>query len=224
MKEKYSAYSNKVRQVTRMPGAFLKIKGKMDSRKGAGVCDETIHRWERKLAALESKEAIQAENRLFKPRKEASVILVRLYELEKVQKEFPDNIRNGTVESIRLQRKNTAKKMAAVVEVHNILQKLTVLIIISLMAVNILQKLTAINEMIINTDLILDERINKMRRGLEEKQYAYLSGIRAGKLKDYHYERKNEDDTARELYHNRHKELDVKIAKAIKLTGEEDVA
>ncbi len=207
MKEKYSAYSNKVRQVTRMPGAFLKIKGKMDSRKGAGVCDETIHRWERKLAALESKEAIQAENRLFKPRKEASVILVRLYELEKVQKEFPDNIRNGTVESIRLQRKNTAKKMAAVVEVHNILQKLT-----------------AINEMIINTDLILDERINKMRRGLEEKQYAYLSGIRAGKLKDYHYERKNEDDTARELYHNRHKELDVKIAKAIKLTGEEDVA
>ena len=207
MKEKYSAYSNKVRQVTRMPGAFLKIKGKMDSRKGAGVCDETIHRWERKLAALESKEAIQAENRLFKPRKEASVILVRLYELEKVQKEFPDNIRNGTVESIRLQRKNTAKKMAAVVEVHNILQKLT-----------------AINEMIINTDLILDERINKMRRGLEEKQYAYLSGIRAGKLKDYHYERKNEDDTARELYHNRHKELDVKIAKAIKLNGEEDVA
>mgnify|MGYP001851467192 FL=1 len=207
MKEKYSAYSNKVRQVTRMPGAFLKIKGKMDSRKGAGVCDETIHRWERKLAALESKEAIQAENRLFKPRKEASVILVRLYELEKVQKEFPDNIRNGTVESIRLQRKNTAKKMAAVAEVHNILQKLT-----------------AINEMIINTDLILDERINKMRRGLEEKQYAYLSGIRAGKLKDYHYERKNEDDTARELYHNRHKELDVKIAKAIKLNGEEDVA
>ena len=207
MKEKYSAYSNKVRQVTRMPGAFLKIKGKMDSRKGAGVCDETIHRWERKLAALESKEAIQAENRLFKPRKEASVILVRLYELEKVQKEFPDNIRNGTVESIRLQRKNTAKKMAAVAEV-----------------LNILQKLTAINEMIINTDLILDERINKMRRGLEEKQYAYLSGIRAGKLKDYHYERKNEDDTARELYHNRHKELDVKIAKAIKLNGEEDVA
>ena len=207
MKEKYSAYSNKARQVTRMPGVFLKIKGKMDSRKGAGVCDETIHRWERKLAALESKEAIQAENRLFKPRKEASVILVRLYELEKVQKEFPDNIRNGTVESIRLQRKNTAKKMAAVAEVHNILQKLT-----------------AINEMIINTDLILDERINKMRRGLEEKQYAYLSGIRAGKLKDYHYESKNEDDTARELYHNRHKELDVKIAKAIKLNGEEDVA
>ena len=207
MKKKYSAYSNKVRQVTRMPGAFLKIKGNLDSRKGAGVCDETIHRWERKLAALESKEAIQAENWLFEGRKEASVILVRLSELEKVQTEISGNIGSGTAESIRLQRKDTARKMAAVAEIQGILQKLT-----------------AINEMIINTDLILDERINKMRRGLEEKQYAYLSGIRAGKLKDYHYERKNEDDTARELYHNRHKELDVKIAKAIKLNGEEDVA
>lgn len=163
MKEKYSAYSNKVRQVTRMPGAFLKIKGKLDSRKGAGVCDETIHRWERKLAALESKEAIQAENWLFEGRKEASVILVRLSELEKVQTEISDNIGSGTAESIRLQRKDTARKMAAVAEIHGILQKLT-----------------AINEMIINTDLILDERINKMRRGVEEKLYAYTSGIRAG--------------------------------------------
>lgn len=207
MKEKYSAYSNKVRQVTRMPGAFLKIKGKLDSRKGAGVCDETIHRWERKLAALESKEAIQAENWLFEGRKEASVILVRLSELEKVQTEISDNIGSGTAESIRLQRKDTARKMAAVAEIHGILQKLT-----------------AINEMIINTDLILDERINKMRRGVEEKLYAYTSGIRAGSLKDYQYERKTEDDTAREIYYNRHKELDTRIAKAIKLHREEDVA
>lgn len=207
MKEKYSAYSNKVRQVTRMPGAFLKIKGKLDSRKGAGVCDETIHRWERKLAALESKEAIQAENWLFEGRKEASVILIRLSELEKVQAEILDDIGTGTVESIRLQRKNNARKTTALAEIHNSLQKLT-----------------AINEMIINTDLILDERINKMRRGVEEKRHAYISGIRAGKIKDYHYESKTEDDTARELYHNRHKELDTKIAKTIKLNGEEDVA
>ena len=207
MKEKYSAYSNKVRQVTRMPGVFLKMKGKLDSKKGAGVCDETIHRWERKLAALESKEAIQAENWLFEGRKEASVILVRLSELEKVQTEISDNIGSGTAESIRLQRKDTARKMAAVAEIHDILQKLT-----------------AIYEMIINTDLILDERINKMRRGVEEKIHTYISGIRAGELKDYQYESKGEDDTAREIYHNRHKELDTRIAKAIKLYREEEVA
>ena len=207
MKEKYSAYSNKVRQVTRMPGVFLKMKGKLDSRKGAGVCDETIHRWERKLAAVESKEASQAENWLFEGRKEASVILVRLSELEKVQAEISDDIGEGTVESIRLQRKNTARKTTAVAEIHNSLQKLT-----------------AINEMIINTDLILDERINKMRRGVEEKLHAYTSGVRALKLKDYHYESKIEYDTAREIYHNRHEELDTRIAKAIKLYGEEDVA
>lgn len=207
MKEKYSAYSNKVKQVTRMPGVFLKIKGKLDSRKGAGVCDETIHRWERKLVALESKEAIQAENWLFEGRKEASVILVRLPELEKVQMEISDNISSGTAESIRLQRKDTARKMAAVAEIHDILQKLT-----------------AIYEMIINTDLILDERINKMRRGVEEKIHTYISGIRAGKLKDYQYESKGEDDTAREIYHNRHKELDTRIAKAIKIYREEEIA
>lgn len=204
MKEKYRAYSNKVRQVTRMPGVFLKIKGKLDSIKGAGVCDETIRSWERKLAAMESKETIQAENWLFAVRKEASVILVRLSELEKIQAEISDNLNNtGTVESIRLQRKNDSRKATAFAEIHNSLQKLT-----------------SINQMIINTDVILDERINKMRRGLEEKRHAYISGIRT-KIKDYHYESQAEDDTARELYHNRHKELDTKIAKNIRLNGEE---
>ena len=206
-RKKYGAYSGKVRQVTRMPGVLLKIKGRLDSRKGQGVCDENVHRWEKKLAALEAKETIQAENRLFEVRKEASAILTRLSELAQGRLEETAYRNSHSVQYIRTERKNSEKRAAAVSESRKILEKLTV-----------------INEMIINTDLVLDERINKMRKGVEEKIYAYTAGIRAGKLKDYQYEKKEEDNSAKEIYSNRHEDLDRRIRTIVKLYREKENA
>ena len=181
-KEKYGAYSGKVRQVTRMPGVLLKIKGRLDSRRGKGVCDENVHRWEKKLAALEAKEMIQAENRLFEVRKEASAILTRLSELTQGRLEEVDYRNSDRAQYIRTERKNSAKRAAAVSESRKILEKLTV-----------------INEMIINTDLVLDERINKMRK-------------------------EEEDNSAKEIYSNRHEDLDRRIRTIVKLYREKEEA
>ena len=206
-KEKYGAYSGKVRQVTRIPGVLLKIKGSLDSIKGQCVCDENIHRWEKKLAVLEAKETIQAENRLFEVRKEASVILTRLSELVRGRTENTEYPNSDRVQSIRAERKNSTRRAATVSEIRKIVEKLTL-----------------INEMIINTDLVLDERIHKMRKGVEEKTYAYTAGIRAGKLKDYQYEKEEEDNSAKEIYSNRHEDLDRRIRTIVKLYREKENA
>lgn len=206
-RRKYRAYSKRVKPVTRMPGWILRIKGRRDSRKGKGVCDEYICRQRRRLGVAESREVIRAENRLFSPRKEAAVLLARLSELTKAQADIISYNRDSRAETIRVNRRNAQRRAAASEEIREIVKKLTM-----------------INEMLINTDLILDEKINKMRSGLEEKLHAYAAGVRAGKLPDYEYVKGAEDDSAREIYRNRHDGLDGKIREVVHLYREEEAA
>lgn len=172
---RYAANSKKAGSVTRLPGWILKIKGRLDSRKGEGVCDEYIRRFYKKLAAMESKEVIDAENRLAGVRAEAAVILVRFME----QSRFLTGI----------------------------------------------VRLTAINENILSTDMILDERINEMRSKATEKVHAYITGVRGGKLSDYEYDTAEISDNAQAIYRQRHEELDGRIREAIGFgMNKEDVA
>lgn len=206
-RRKYRAYSKRVKPVTRMPGWILRIKGRGDSRKGKGVCDEYICRQRRRLGVAESREVIRAENRLFSPRKEAAVLLARLSELTKAQADIISYNRDSRAETIRMNRRNAQRRAEASEEIREIVKKLTM-----------------INEMLINTDLILDEKINKLRSGLEEKLHAYAAGVRAGKLPDYEYEKGDGDDSAREIYRNRHDGLDGKIREIVHLYREEEAA
>ena len=206
-RRKYGAYSKKVKPVTRTPGWILRIKGRRDSRKGKGVCDEYICRHRRRLGVAESREVIRAENRLFSPRKEAAVLLARLSELTKAQADIISYKRDSRAETIRMNRRNAQRRAEASEEIREIVKKLTM-----------------INEMLINTDLILDEKINKLRSGLEEKLHAYAAGVRAGKLPDYEYEKGDGDDSAREIYRNRHDVLDGKIREIVHLYREEEAA
>ena len=48
----YVINRRKVRSVTWMPGFILKLKGRLDSRKGGGVCNGYICQLYKKLAAL----------------------------------------------------------------------------------------------------------------------------------------------------------------------------
>lgn len=207
VQKKYRADSKRVKPVTRMPGWILRIKGRRDSRKGKGVCDEYICRQRRRLGVAESREVIRAENRLFSSRKEAAVLLARLSELTKAQADIISYNRDSRAETIRVNRRNAQRRAAASEEIREIVKKLTM-----------------INEMLINTDLILDEKINKMRSGLEEKLHAYAAGVRAGKLPDYECVKGAEDDSAREIYRNRHDGLDGKIREVVHLYREEKVA
>jgi hypothetical protein len=79
----YVMNRRKVRSVTRMPGFILKFKGRLDSRKGGGVCNGYICQLYKKLAALEVDEVIVVENLLFHTRKKAAVILTRFTEQER---------------------------------------------------------------------------------------------------------------------------------------------
>ncbi len=205
--KKYGAYPKRVKPVTRTPGWILRIKGRRDSRKGKGVCDEYIRRQRRRLGVAESREVIHAENRLFSSRKEAAVLLARLSELTKTQAEIISYNGDSRAETIRANRRNAQRRAEASEEIREIIKKLTM-----------------INEMLINTDLVLDEKINKLRSGLEEKFHAYAAGVRAGKLQEYEYEKDDGDDSAREIYRNRHNGLDGKIREIVHLYREEEAA
>lgn len=171
----YVMNRRKVKSVTRMPGFILKLKGRLDSRKGEGVCNEYICQLYKKLAAMEVTEAVASENLLFEARKRAAVILTRFAEQERYL--------SGMV------------------------------------------KLTAIHEEIVNTNTILDERINEMRSKAMEKIHAYIAGIRCGQLSDYRFEAGDISDSARTIYKIMHAQQDRKIREAIGVeVSEEDVA
>lgn len=171
----YAMNRRKVKSVTWMPGFILKFKGRLDSRKGEGVCNEYICQLYKKLAAMEVTEAVASENLLFEVRKRAAVILTRFAEQERYL--------SGVV------------------------------------------KLTAIHEEIVNTNTILDERINEMRSKAMEKIHAYIAGIRCGQLSDYRFEAGDISDSARTIYKIMHAQQDRKIREAIGVeVSEEDMA
>lgn len=204
----YMKNPKKVGKVIRTPGFILRIQGKMDSKKGKGVCDEYIQSVVRKLASMEGDEVIQAENALHDVRKEAAVILAEFSEKKKDLSEIPENTGGKTVEEIRdNRRKSTRRRDAA-----NRLKE----------AMN---KLTTINEQIINTNTVLDERINKLRNNAAEKLHAYIAGIRCGSLTDYTFELSETDDDARQIYLEKHEMLDKKIRDIVdRRFGEEEAA
>lgn len=192
----YASDSKKIRSVTRMPGAFLRIKGRLDSRCGQGVCDAYISKLRSRLAAIESREVACAENELFGLRKEAAAILTslpekrgKLTELE----EIPERTDGMSIEEIRLDRKNTEKRDALEADIHLALESLT-----------------SINETITNTESILDERIHRARNLADAKIGSYISGIRSGRQNDYHTA-DLVDDRAKESYRMKHEMLDEKI-------------
>lgn len=170
----YTMNSRKVKSVTCAPGFILKLKGRLDSRRGEGVCNEYISQLYKKLAAMEVNEVVAVENLLFDARKRAAVILTRFAEQERF--------------------------LSGVVE------------------------LTAIYEEIVNTNTILDERIDETRNKTMEKIHAYIVGVRCGQLSDYKCGIDDISDNARVIYRIRHKEQDRKIREAIGLKIDEEDA
>lgn len=192
----YASDSKKIRSVTRMPGAFLRIKGRIDARCGQGVCDAYISKLRSRLAAVESREVACAENELFSLRKEAAAILTSLPEkMRKLREleEVPERTDGMSIEEIRLGRKNAEKRDALEADIHLALESLT-----------------SINETITNTESILEERIHRARNLADAKIESYISGVRSGRQSGYRMT-SPADDRARESYRMKHEMLDGKI-------------
>ena len=197
-KNQYTDNKRKIKAVTRLPGFCLKWKGRRDSSQGQGVCDRYIEKlWER-LGAIESAEVICAENTLHQPRRNAAVLLAGSAERRRKVRGVPDASIESSVESIRENRKNSAKWKQAKSDIESTEKKLTEIL-----------------ETIINVEVVLDERINKARKKAFEKRDAYLEGIHCGKIKNYSAPEVVMEDTARQIYHSNHDLLDTKIRETV---------
>lgn len=186
-----SSYEKKA---CRMPAWILKLKGRIDSRKGKGVCDEFLLKLAKKEATLEANATICAENALNSTRKAGASAIVKLSDKKMYIKNAPITEKSTSPQSIRANRASNAQlssnKGAAKIA---------------------MEELSQINETIIYIDTILEERIEKIRNHTSEKCHAYISGVRAGKMPDYESPIREYANNALEIYHNKHNELDEKI-------------
>lgn len=188
MKQTYT-HKTRLKTVTRCPIWLLRIKGQLDSKKGEGVCDEFIKTLEKRLIVLESKETMKAESALKHSRERAATLLTDIDKQASVIKSVTF-VKENSIEDIRQNRKMALVKANAS-QKHHIDG----------------EELMRINEQIINTHTLLDERINALRSQMTSKVHGYIKGVRSKALKDYHYQI-NEEDSARSIYHDKHKHLD----------------
>lgn len=200
----YTSDLKKTGSVTRMPGMLLRIKGKLDSHCGQGVCDAYIMKLRSRLAAIESREVTRAENELFDSRKEAAVILTSFAEKRKRLEGIPQETNGISIEEIRTDRKNAQKREDIEKDI-----------------LRALESLTSINEAIVNVDTILEERIYRARNHADAKIQAYVEGVRSGGQEDYRMT-DPVDDRAREAYRRKHQMLDGKIREMAKSVYEEE--
>ncbi len=197
----------KHRTVSRTPAWLMKLKGRIDSKKGKGVCDEYLGKLAKKEAALESLEVIDAENKLFTTRKQGAHALTTLRELNISLASIPEDDGNTSTAGIRASRNNAAARSSAKAEMKAALEALS-----------------QINEIIVNIETIMDERIARLRSQTSEMGHVYVSGVRAGELQDYSNPIDGYDDVARKIYHDQHDELDPRIRSIVNIGMKEDVA
>lgn len=182
-----------LRSVTRIPNCLLKLKGKLDSKRGSTVADAYIDKLKRKCEAIENVEAIAAEGILSDDRKRSSAAIYNISEKQKFLDNKPEMNENTSAKAIRKNRRTAGQISSAQSSIE---AGYTTLF-------NVYQN-------IVNIDTVLDERITKNRKKTLEKVNVYISGVRSGKLKDYNADFEFLND-AYEIYKQKHSEDDEKI-------------
>lgn len=182
-----------LKPVTRMPNCLLKIKGKLDSKRGSTVADAYIEKLKRKCESIENVEAITAESILSDDRKHSAVAIYNISANQKFLDNKPKMKENTSAKAIRENRRTTSSISSAESLIESGYTTLF----------NVYQD-------IVNIDTILDERITKNRKKALEKVNVYISGVRSGKLKDYNADFEFLND-AYEIYKKKHFEDDEKI-------------
>lgn len=187
----------KICAVTKMPNFLLKIKGKLDSRKGSSVPDAYIDKLKRKCESIENIEVITAENILVGDRKNAAVAVCNIAESQKALENKPAKTEGNSPKAIRENRRRAnqiSSTESSIKSGHSAL-------------INAFQN-------IVSTETVLKERITNTRKKTSEKINVYVSGVRSWKLKEYSPDFDFLDD-AFETYKNSHFEEDKIIRETI---------
>ena len=186
-----------VRKVTRLPLFILKLKGKLDSRKGETVPSAYTGKLVERCGANENIEALYAEDLLYPTRTEGSQLLTRIKRDKESLDDVPDIVSENTPYDIRQNRRTNSKRESILSSINNSVTKLS-----------------EIEETIINVNSVLDERITKTRRKALATIKVYISGVRSGKLPDFSPTIEFSED-AKNIYERKHKTGDERIFEAV---------
>ena len=185
-----------IHKALKTPMFILKIKGKRDAQKGSNIAETYINKVKAKCRACENCEVLTAEEILYDSRREAAVLMSSMCQ----DKDILGNIPNAKTEAspldVRANRRNAAKRANTV----------------SIIKDNF-AKIVQINELIIDVNACLEQRILKTRHLCTERLNAYILGVR-----EVHLEFDNNieyDDSASNMYEAKHKACDKAIMNTV---------
>ncbi len=159
-KSNYLKNVKKTPAVTLMPCWMLKMKGRMDAKKGKDVCDVAIFRMQRKVCVMESNEGLDVKEVLKEPRKEAILILHKL-DTCKEEMKYLSMAPAGGDARIELENLRKAERSGT----------------LNIEYISMLERLVVIHEEIVQVNAMYEERISKLRAQMDEKVQAYCMGV-----------------------------------------------
>lgn len=186
----------RIKKVTLFPNFLLKLKGKLDAKKGVTVVESFVNKMKERCKANENNEVLKAEKILFLSRKEGAGLLASIKNNRDILQKIPDERIENSAPDIRANRRNTERSLSASSGINDACEKLT-----------------SINEFIIDINTCLQQRIMKTRNLCSAKINTYLSGafeVGADYKEDLSY-----DDTAAMRYIEKHSVCDNAIKTAV---------
>lgn len=175
-----------IHKALKTPMFILKIKGKRDAKKGVNIAETYINKGKAKCRALENREVLTAEEILYDSRREAAVLMSSMCQDKYILGNIPNARAEASPLDVRANRRNAAQRANT----------------ISIIKGNF-EKLVQINELIIDINACLEQRILKTRHLCTERLNAYILGVREVHLE---FDNNNEyDDSASTVYEAKHK-------------------
>lgn len=186
----------KIRKVTRMPDWALKLRGRIDGRKGSEVPDAYLEKLYKRLKSFDDSEVRTAENILSDSREQALASLNSLSDSSHTVASTQITPNDGSPKSVRNERAARGKVANAKAS-----------------SANAAHTLYSVNERIISVNTHLKSRIDETYMVGLKKCKAYVYGVRH-KLPDYDGAPFEMESAAADKYFSDHKTLDDAIKAA----------
>lgn len=185
-----------IHKALKTPMFVLKIKGKRDAKKGSNIAETFINKVKAKCRACENREVLTAEEILYNSRREAAVLMSSMCQDKDILGTIPNTKVETSPLDVRANRRNAAQRANTV----------------SIIKGNF-EKLVQINELIIDVNACLEQRILKTRHLCTERLNAYILGVR-----EVHIEFDNNteyDNSASDMYQAKHKACDEAVKNTV---------
>lgn len=185
-----------IKRVNKQPNFILKLKGKWNAKRGQAIALRYIERLKTKCRALENDEVSTAELILSSYRKEGASILASMCNDKDILGCIPGNKDSTSAMDARINKRNANKRASTVATIKAAYDKLVQL-----------------NEVIININVHLVQRILKTRHICSEKINAYVIGV-CEIIPDFEFDN-TYVDIATNVYREMHMKGDAAISKAV---------